>query len=171
MTNGSTTMKVKHDDHGMYSTSINVVITGVNSGIETTLGSTISASATSLTLSAATNFPTGNITIKIGNEIITGSLSGTTLSSLTRGAGGSTAVGHTASDKIELYQILGTPLTEINKEHTSIANIGTDYYTIALTTAPTITGGSTTAEVGGTAVYASENYRYETIKTALSVLE
>ena len=171
MTNGSTTMKVKHDDHGMYSTSNNVVITGVNSGIETTLGATISASATSLTLSAATNFPTGNITVKIGNEIITGSLSGTTLSSLTRGAGGSTAVGHTASDKIELYQILGTPLTEINKEHTSIANIGTDYYTIALTTAPTITGGSTTAEVGGTAVYASENYRYETIKTALSVLE
>ena len=171
MTNGSTTMKVKHDDHGMYSTSNNVVITGVNSGIETTLGSTISASATSLTLSAATNFPTGNITVKIGNEIITGSLSGTTLSSLTRGAGGSTAAGHTASDKIELYQILGTPLTEINKEHTSIANIGTDYYTIALTTAPTITGGSTTAEVGGTAVYASENYRYETIKTALSVLE
>jgi len=171
MTNGSTTMKVKHDDHGMYSTSNNVVITGVSSGIETTLGATISASATSLTLSAATNFPTGNITVKIGNEIITGSLSGTTLSSLTRGAGGSTAVGHTASDKIELYQILGTPLTEINKEHTSIANIGTDYYTIALTTAPTITGGSTTAEVGGTAVYASENYRYETIKTALSVLE
>ena len=171
MTNGSTTMKVKHDDHGMYSTSNNVVITGVNSGIETTLGSTISASATSLTLSAATNFPTGSITVKIGNEIITGSLSGTTLSSLTRGAGGSTAAGHTASDKIELYQILGTPLTEINKEHTSIANIGTDYYTIALTTAPTITGGSTTAEVGGTAVYASENYRYETIKTALSVLE
>ena len=171
MTNGSTTMKVKHDDHGMYSTSNNVVITGVSSDIETTLGATISASATSLTLSAATNFPTGNITVKIGNEIITGSLSGTTLSSLTRGAGGSTAVGHTASDKIELYQILGTPLTEINKEHTSIANIGTDYYTIALTTAPTITGGSTTAEVGGTAVYASENYRYETIKTALSVLE
>ena len=171
MTNGSTTMKVKHDDHGMYSTSNNVVITGVSSGIETTLGSTISASATSLTLSAATNFPTGSITVKIGNEIITGSLSGTTLSSLTRGAGGSTAAGHTASDKIELYQILGTPLTEINKEHTSIANIGTDYYTIALTTAPTITGGSTTAEVGGTAVYASENYRYETIKTALSVLE
>ena len=171
MTNGSTTMKVKHDDHGMYSTSNNVVITGVSSGIETTLGATISASATSLTLSAATNFPTGNITVKIGNEIITGSLSGTTLSSLTRGAGGSTAAGHTASDKIELYQILGTPLTEINKEHTSIANIGIDYYTIALSTAPTITGGSTTAEVGGTAVYASENYRYETIKTALSVLE
>ena len=171
MTNGSTTMKVKHSDHGMYTTSNNVVITGVKSDIETTLGATINASDTSLTLSAATNFPTGNITVKINNEIITGSLSGTTLSSLTRGAGGSTASGHTASDKIELYQILGTPLTEINKEHTAIANIGTDYYTIALTTAPTITGGATTAEVGGTIVYASENYRYEVIKTALSILE
>ena len=171
MTNSSTVLKIKHEDHGMHTTSNNVVITGVSSEISTTLSATISDSASSLTLSSATNFPTGSITVKIGNEIITGSLSGTTLSSLTRGAGGSTAAGHTASDKIELYQILGTPLTEINKEHTSIANIGTDYYTIALTTAPTITGGSTTAEVGGTAVYASENYRYETIKTALSVLE
>jgi len=171
MTNSSTTMKVKHADHGMYNTSNNVVITGVKSDIESTISATINASATSLTLSSATNFPTGSITVKINNEIITGSLSGTTLSSLTRGAGGSTAAGHTASDKIELYQILGTPLTEINKEHTAIANIGTDYYTIALTTAPTISGGSTTAEVGGTTVYASENYRYETLKTSLSILE
>ena len=171
MTNSSTTVKVKHADHGMYSTSNNVVITGVKSDIETTISTTINASATSLTLASATNFPTGSITVKVGNEIMTGSLSGTTLSSLTRGAGGSTAVGHTASDKIELYQVLGTPLTEINKEHTAIANIGTDYYTISLTTAPTISGGSTSAEIGGTEVYASENYRYETIKTALSLLE
>jgi len=171
MTNSSTVLKVKHADHGMYSTSNNVTITGVKSGIETTLASTISASDTSLTLSAATNFPAGSITIKIGNEILTGSRSGTTVSSLTRGAGGSTAAGHTASDKIELYQVLGTPLTEINKEHTAIANIGTDYYTISLTTAPTVSGGSTTAEIGGTEVYASENYRYELIKTAISALE
>ncbi len=170
-TNGSTTLKIKHEDHGMYQTSNNVVITGVSSGVETTLSATINDSATSLTLASNSGFGSGSITVKIGNEIITGSLSGTTLSSLTRGAGGSTASAHTASDKVELYEIFGVSLTEINKEHTSIGNIGTDYYTVTLTTAPTITGGSTTAEIGGTAVYASENYRYELLKTSLATLE
>jgi len=171
MTNSSTVLKVKHVDHGMYQTSNNVRITGVSSDISTTLSTGIGADATSLTLASASNFPTSSITIKINNEIITGSLSGTTLSSLTRGVGGSTAASHTAADTIELYQILGTPLTEINKIHTAIANIGIDSYTITLTTAPTISGGSTTAEVGGINIYASENYRYEVGKTLIGGLE
>ena len=44
-------------------------------------------------------------------------------------------------------------------------------YTITLTTAPSISGGSTTAEIGGVAVYASENYRYELLKTSIATLE
>ena len=32
MTSGSTVLKVRHRDHGMYSTSNNVTITGVSSG-------------------------------------------------------------------------------------------------------------------------------------------
>ena len=171
ITNGSTVLKVKHTDHGMYSTSNNVRITGVSSDVSTTLVTGITNSDTSLTLSSATGFAAGAITVKIGNEIITGSLSGTTLSSLGRGTSSSTAAAHTAGETIEFYQILGTPLTEINKVHTSIANIGIDTYTIALTTAPTISGDSTTAEVGGTGVYASENYRYELIKTIVGSLE
>ena len=171
MTNGSTVLKVKHTDHGHYSTSNNVRITGVSSGISTTLSTAITASDTSLTLASATGFATGSIVVKINNEIITGSLSGTTLSSLTRGTSSSTAANHTAGDTIEFYQILGTPLTEINKVHTAVSNIGMDTYTLSLTTAPTITGGSTTSEVGGTSVYASENYRYETIKTIIGSSE
>ena len=171
MTNGSTVLKVKHIDHGMYQTSNNVKIKGVSSDISTTLSTAIGADATSLTLASASNFPTGSITVKINNEIITGSLSGTTLSSLTRGVGGSTAASHSAAATIELYQILGTPLTEINKTHNAIANIGMDSYTVTLTTAPTITGGSTTAEVGGINIYASENYRYELGKTLIGAME
>jgi len=171
LTNSSTVVKVKHIDHGMYSTSNNVRITGVSSGISTTLNGTISASATSLTLTSNTNFPAGSITLKIGNEIITGSNSSGTVSSLTRATGGSTASNHTSGDTVELYQILGTPLTEINKVHTAIANIGMDSYTISITTAPTISGGSTTSEVGGSSVYASENYRYESGKTIIGALE
>ena len=56
MTNSSTVIKVKHPDHGMYSTSNNVTITGVKSGISTTLNGAITATATSLTLTSATGF-------------------------------------------------------------------------------------------------------------------
>ena len=41
MTNGNTALKVNHGDHGMYSTSNNVTITGYKSGAETTLNGAI----------------------------------------------------------------------------------------------------------------------------------
>ena len=171
LTNSSAVAKVRHRDHGMYSTSNNVVITGVSSGVSTTLNGAITAAATTLTLTSATNFDTGSITVKIGNEIITGSLSGTTLSSLSRGAGGSTAAAHSDGATIEFYVINGVPLTEINKTHTAISNIQMDSYTIALSTSATVTGASSDAEIGGINVYASENYRYELSKTVLNTME
>ena len=100
-----------------------------------------------------------------------GTLSSTTISSLTRGDDGTTAAAHADNATVELYQILKTPLTEINKTHTALANIQMDSYTISLTTAPTITGASTSAEVGDVSVFASENYRLELIKTAISAME
>ena len=175
LTNSSTACQIKHADHGMYSTSNNVKITGVSSGISTTLDGAITASATSLTLTSATGFEASSLSsrcyVKIGNEIMFGTLSSTTISSLTRGDDSTTAVAHADDATVELYQILKTPLTEINKTHTAIANIQLDSYTVSLTTAPTITGASTTAEVGETQVYASENYRYETMKTIIGALE
>ena len=175
LTNSSTACQIKHADHGMYSTSNNVKITGVSSGISTTLDGAITASATSLTLTSATGFEASSLSsrcyVKIGNEIMFGTLSSTTISSLTRGDDSTTAVAHADDVTVELYQILKTPLTEINKTHTAIANIQLDSYTVTLTTAPTITGASTTAEVGETQVYASENYRYETMKTIIGAME
>ena len=56
MTNSTTAIKVRHPDHAMYSTSNNVTITGVKSGIETTLNGAITVTATSLTLTSATGF-------------------------------------------------------------------------------------------------------------------
>ena len=49
-------MRIKHFDHGMYSTSNNVRITGASSGISTTLNGAITATATSLTLTSNTGF-------------------------------------------------------------------------------------------------------------------
>ena len=123
---------------------------------------TINADATSLTLASASNFPTGSITVKINNEIITFN---TTLSSLTSDVNEFNCNPLLVYATIELYQIL-EHINEINKTHNAIANINMDSYTNTLTTAPTITGRSTTAEVMEL-IFASENYRYELGKTLI----
>ena len=172
-------MQIQHLEHGMYSTSNNITITGASSGVSTTLNGAITATGTSIVLTSATGFVASNLQvsstdqmfIKIDNEIIRGTLSGTTFTSNARGHDSTTAAAHTNGATIELYQLAETPLTEINKTHTAIANIDMDSYTVALTTAPTISGASSTVEVGGTSVYVSENYRFETFKTQISALE
>ena len=82
-------MRVKHFDHGMYSTSNNVKITGASSGISTTLNGAITATATSLTLTSNTGFAASNDSsrcyVKIDNEIMFGTLSGSNINSLSRG--------------------------------------------------------------------------------------
>ena len=177
MTNSSTVLKVRHRDHGMYSTSNNVTITGARSGISTTLNGALTNASTSLTLTSSTNFPSsGTVTLLIqksfgASEVVSGTISGTTVSSLTRGIGDSDAQAHPDGATIELYQINGVPLTEINATHTAIDNIGIDSYTINLSTTPSVSGTSGDAEVGGINVHASENYRFEVMQTALSVLE
>ena len=61
----------------MYSTSNNVTITGVSSGVSTTLNGAITATGTSVTLTSNTNFPSsGTVHIKIDNEIMSGTISG-----------------------------------------------------------------------------------------------
>ena len=173
ITNATTKVQVRHRDHGMYSTSNNVVITGVSSGISTTVAtSALTATSSSLVIASATNFPSsGTVTVKIANEIMSGTISGTTLSSLTRGIGSSDAAAHAVGATVELYQINGVPLTEINKTHTAIADIGIDSYTVSISSTPSVSGTSGVVEVGGVAVFASANYRFELMQSAISALE
>ena len=180
LTHNTTAIKVFHENHGMYSASNNVKICGVSSGISTTLNGAITATANSLTLTSATNFAASNLSsrcyVKIDNEIMFGTLSSTTISSLTRGTDITTSgasAAHANGATVELYQILGTPLDQVNKVHTAIANIDTNSYTVTVTTAPTITGSDTTptAQVGLSDVYASENYRFETIRSLIGAIE
>ena len=172
LTNSSTVVRVKHADHGMYSTSNNVTITGVSSDVSTTLNGAITAAGTSVVLTTATGFPTsGTVHIKIDNEIMSGTMSSGTISSITRGQDSTTAVAHSNLATVELYMINAIPLTEINKTHTAIANIGIDSYTVASSTSASISGASTTKQVGGVSVYATENYRYETVKTIIGTME
>lgn len=70
--------------------------------VETTLSAGINAAVTSLSVASATGMPaTGTFRINIGDEIITvGARTGTTLSSLGRGAEGSTAASHSSGDDV-----------------------------------------------------------------------
>ncbi len=181
LTNSSTVMKVIHEDHGMYSTSNNSEIRNVTSGLSTTLNGQITKTATSLVLdpsvtggSSVTGFEASNdsskIYLKIGNEIVKGTLSSLNVTNISRAQGSTTAAAHVDNVEVKLYQINKIPLTEINRVHNSIANIGIDSYTVTLTTAPAVSGSGDTAEVGGNFVVASENFRYETVRTAVKTL-
>ena len=73
-TNSVTKVKVNHSDHGMYSTSNNVEITGVKSGVTTTLnGAITSMQQTGIEVfgwfGSGSTHAGGTIHVKIDNEI------------------------------------------------------------------------------------------------------
>jgi hypothetical protein len=181
MTDGDRTLKINHSGHGMHSTSNNVTIDGVRSGASTTLSSSISATATAITLTSGTNFDdtsgkysrdASNVYyIKIDDEIISyTSISGTGITSATRGTNSTTAVSHANGAKVELYQIHKVPLYDINKTHTAIANIQADSYTIETSTTPVVDGAGATSTFGGIVITATENTQYDVSTTNIGTL-
>ena len=163
---GLSKVKIAHPDHHMYSTSNNVTIANVESGVTTTLNGAVAAGATSLTLATDTGFPnSGTVFVKIGSEIISGTISGTTISSLTRAVEG-TDVAHADAAVVALYMLSGIPLTEINKTHLALNDIQIDSYTVSTTATAdgNITGG-------GKTVTATENALIDTMQTLVPVIE
>ena len=71
---GQTIVQVEHPNHHMYSSSNNVTISGVSSGITTTLTAITSTSQTSISINANTDFVASNdgsnIYIKIGVKLL-----------------------------------------------------------------------------------------------------
>ena len=182
MTGNSTTLQIKHSSHHMYAASNNVTISGVSTGITTTLNGAITAAATSLILTSGTNFAetsgkysrtaANEYHIKIDDEIMkyTNIASSPTMSSLSRGQQSTTAASHADGATVELFMIHKVPLYEINKTHTAIANIGMDNYTVALSTTPVIENNAT-AELGGSLVTATENAIIDYFKTEIGNME
>ena len=181
MTDSNTALKINHKTHGMYSTSNNVIIDGVKSGASTTLNGALSATATSITLTSGTNFDdtsgkysrdASNVYyIKIDDEIISyTTISGTGITSATRGANSTTATTHANGATVELYQIHKVPLFDINKTHTAIANISADSYTITLATTPVVDGSGSTSTFGGSVCTATENAQYDVATTIMGSL-
>ena len=164
---GVNKVKVSHPDHHMYNTSNNVTISGVSSGVQTTLNSQLNSGVTSsLSLATDTGFPnSGTCFVKIGSEVISGTISGTTISSLTRAVEGTDST-HANSSVVELYMLSNIPLTEINKTHVALQDIQIDSYTVATTAnaSGNITGG-------GASVTATENALIDTMQTLIPVIE
>ena len=181
-TNGNTELKVNtFFPHGMYSTNNNVTISGAKSGASTTLNGAITATATTLTLTSGTNFDdtsgkysitaASEYFIKIDDEIMKyTTISGNSVSVITRGQDGTTAATHADGATVELYQIHKVPLTEVNKTHTSISNIGMESYTVTLSTTPVISGTGS-AENGGGEVFVTENNAMDAGKSLIGKLE
>ena len=172
MTDASTTLKINHVGHAMHTTGNNVTIDEVKSGVSTTLNGALNATATSITLTSGTNFDdtsgkysrdASNVYyIKIDDEIISyTTISGTGITSATRGANSTTATTHANGATVELYQIHKVPLTDINKTHTAIGNIQSNSYTITLATTPVVDGAGSVSSLGGEVVTATENAQYD----------
>ena len=180
---GSAVIKVFHPDHGMYSTSNNVTIANVKSGITTTLSAAITSSSTTIELASGTNFDdtsgvysrdASNVYyIKIDDEIISyTSISTNTISSATRGVDSTTAASHDEGATVELYMLHKIPFTEINKTHTAVANVEIDSYTVSSTATAVIDGTSSTrSRNGGTVATATENILYDVAKYQVGLLE
>ena len=182
MTGASTVLQVKHRNHHMYATSNNVTIAGVSTGITTTLNGAITAAATSLTLTSGTNFDdtsgkyantaSSEWWIKIDDEIMKyTAISTNAVSSVSRGQSSTTAATHADGATVELFMIHKIPLYEINKTHTAIANIGTDSYTVALSSSPVTDGSTGVAELGGSSCTATENSIMDYMKSIIGVME
>jgi len=169
-TASSNVVQVLHRNHHMFATSNNVVISSAESDVSTTLNGNINSSVTALTLTSGTGFVASNDSsrcyVKIGNEIMFGTISGTGLSSITRGHDSTTAAAHSSGATVELYQLNGIPLTEINKTHTAVANTMMDSYTITTTT----NADSTVTVGGGATMVATENAQMDGMQTLIPTI-
>ncbi len=168
---GQAFIQVSHPNHHMYASTNNVTISGVSSGITTTLAGAISStSQTSISINANAEFVASNdgsnIYIKIGDEKIVGTISGTTITASTRGYDSSTAAIHLVNATVELYQLNGIPLDQINKTHTALANTDIDTYTVSTTTQAT-----SSSNQGGSVVVATENSQADGLQTLLPAIQ
>ena len=167
---GQTIVQVEHPNHHMYSSSNNVTISGVSSGITTTLSADITTtSQTNISINANSDFVASNdgsnIYIKIGDEVIVGTISSNTITASTRGLEG-TAGTPDSGATVELYQLNGIPLTQINKTHSTIGNIGIDTYTIDTQN----TSATSSSNQGGSAVVATENAQMDGLQTLVPTI-
>ena len=120
---------INHNNHSMNSDANKVDLNGLESNLApTTLSSDMSATALSLTFTSSSEVNFNNFEgvgigttnpgyVKIGNEIISyESISGNTLSDLTRGIDSTVAESHTSGEYMYKHEMSGISLRRFNKE-------------------------------------------------------
>ena len=140
--------------------------------IETTLASGINGAVTSLSVASATGMPsTGTFRINIEDEIIiVGARSGTTLSSLTRGAEGTTAASHSSGVAVSVVLTAAGLLAAISEADAAHVAAGDPHPAYALEAALVasgsiaVTGDISPTELSGNVVtWAPTNFATNTI--------
>lgn len=124
-----------------------------DTGVQATLSASITNSDTTLTVSSAANFPSAGVfRIRIENEVIVvGAVSGTTLSSLTRGAEGTTAASHSGGVNVDHVLTKGA-MQRYTPDHVPQPR---QRGVLAWTMAPEVAGGfSTGSQIQGIPQYA-----------------
>jgi hypothetical protein len=188
--NSGQIMGIDHFDHGMYSTSNFVTISGTQSNVPPVLITTnLSLTDTSINVATAdtANFTTyegvsiGSSNpgyVIIDNEIIQyTSVGNGTLNALTRGIDGTISQVHAVGSQMYKYELNGISLRRINTTFgiNSLYPTGDGYYLqIGIGTAggnidrssdngfPTL-GFNNQSNLGGTNVYATENIQYDAL--------
>ena len=168
----STSIRVNFKNHGMYSTSNNVTLTGAISTIgSSALNGAMTDSATgTVNVDDSSNWPTTGY-VKIDEEVIyydskPGATSISIPSSGGRAQGSTTAAAHEDNSIVHLYMLGGIPLTEINKTHTSISGIETDSFVLTTTTAATATLSG-----GGKGIQCTKNVSLDVMQTNIQTME
>jgi hypothetical protein len=193
--NSGNYIKVDHFDHGMYSDTNKLVISGAESTVPTTTLSAqlLSTDVSIINLSDITNFKTfeGVVVssdnpgyVKIENEVIRYiDVVNNTLTGIVRGIDSTIPLDYAANTLVSKYEMNGVSLRRINTNHDiSDYEIGIDNYYIEIDRSAngtdrssdligfpelSFTGEST---VGGSSVYATSNISYNALVPVYDVI-
>jgi hypothetical protein len=168
---------IKHPNHAMHDPANNVTITNAISEISpTTLRAALTIDGITVSVSDATAFHKVINGLPIGSDnpgyiIINGEImaytainaEGTTITLKATGgravAGGAIAQAHVEGDIVEVYNLDGIPLIEINKTHSEIINPTLDSYQLPVSSISTVGING-----GGDGVMATQNVQFEEIQ-------
>jgi hypothetical protein len=193
--NSGNSIRVDHFNHGMYSNTNKVVISGAESSVPaTTISSTLlSTNVSNVSIANTSNFGTFEGVaiglnnpgyIKIENEIISyTSISVGTLNGITRGIDSTLPLDHETNSLVYKYELNGVSLRRINTTHDiSDSDIGIDQYSIQIDKSANGVNRSsdnsaipelsfvTGSPMGGSNVYATTNINYSSLIPVYDVI-
>ena len=193
--NSGNSIRVDHFNHGMYSNTNKVVISGAESSVPaTTISSTLlSTNVSNVSIANTSNFGTFEGVaiglnnpgyIKIENEIISyTSISVGTLNGITRGIDSTLPLDHETNSLVYKYELNGVSLRRINTTHDiSDSDIGIDHYSIQIDKSANGVNRSsdnsaipelsfvTGSPMGGSNVYATTNINYSSLIPVYDVI-